>query len=211
MLGQPEGGERGGGRWFRDDGIPGGERRRDLVAEQVQRKVERPDGDDDPDRVADREEEPVLVPGRAFVGVRGKALSSQVTDLLGGEEEDPGGTVGLDPGVDDRFPDLGRDQTGHRLAVGLEPGGGRPQDPGPFVARHFRPAVLGVGGRIDGRSRLVGGRDRRLADHATGRRVPDRRVLAARGCAPTAADEERAFATRGDAFCHGPPTPGRRT
>ncbi len=147
MLGEPERRERRRARRLHDDGVAGRERGRDLVGEQVQREVERADRDHDPNRVADREEEPVLVPRGSLVGVRGEALAAQMPDLLGGQTVHPDRAVDLDPGVDDRFPDLVRDQVGQRLPVGREPVRGRPEDPGALVTRGRAPALLALGGR----------------------------------------------------------------
>ena len=60
QLGQPQGGERRGGGRLEDDGVAAGQRRRDLVRDQVEREVERRDRGDDAARLADRPAEAVL-------------------------------------------------------------------------------------------------------------------------------------------------------
>ncbi len=110
VLGQAKGRERSGAGGFCDHGIPRGKGRSDLVTEQVERKIERADRHDHSDRVADAEQEPMLVPRGVLVGVRGKALPAEMADLLGREQKDPGGTDRLDARVRDRLAHLVRNQ-----------------------------------------------------------------------------------------------------
>ena len=78
---------------FDDDGVAGGERRRDLVRHHVQRRVERRDAAHDAARHADRERHAVRLPGRRLDRHH---LAGHPLRLFGGDDERLDGAIRLD-------------------------------------------------------------------------------------------------------------------
>ena len=99
-----------------DDGISGGERRRQLVRHHVQRRVERGDAADDAARHTDGEGEAVRVPGRVLDRHH---LARQPFRFLGGEQERLNRAADLVVGVGYRETGLGDDAIDEILAAAL--------------------------------------------------------------------------------------------
>ena len=112
------------GVWLRrleHDRAAGGDRRRQLVGDEVEREVERADRADHADRHPQREAELALA---RRGGVERDHLAGQRAGLGGGELERADGALGLDPGRLDRLGRLGGDDAGELLAaLGEQPGG----------------------------------------------------------------------------------------
>ncbi len=106
-LGQEEGGQRGLLRGLEDDGAACGERRRDLVRDEVEREVERGDRSDDPDRLPESERELSLARGR---GVHRHHVPGELARLDRRHREGRDCAGGLDAGGFHRLARLGGDR-----------------------------------------------------------------------------------------------------
>ncbi len=108
--GDPDAGPKA--RRLRHDGVPGGERRSDLVGKEIERKVEGRDRDDHAEGLASGPDHPPFVPGGVGIGVRRVRSAGLVTDGIGRHREDGCGPFHLDPGLAKRLTHLGDDLTG---------------------------------------------------------------------------------------------------
>ena len=117
QLRQPQGREGSVGGRLEHHGVAAGQRRRHLVAHQVEREVERRDGGDHAARLADRPAEAALAAG---VGVHLDEVAGRALGLLARPAERAGAALGLDARVLERLAALGRDDARDLLGVLLD-------------------------------------------------------------------------------------------
>ena len=135
--------QRGVGRRLDDHGIAAGDGRADLVADEVQREVERRDGDDDPARHPQRDAELPLA-GRHRV--ERHRLAVQPAGRLGRLVQGVDRAGGLQPALGQDLALLERDRAAELLHPGREEIGGLAEDGRPLVGRepgHRAGAPLG--------------------------------------------------------------------
>ena len=193
-----------------DDRAAGGERRRDLRADLVQRVVPRRDAADDADRLAHDERVPHLL------------LELDVEDEVGHRAERHRRQAGLDHLREPvGHPDLAADQRRDLLAARGERRGDGAKEPGALRDRRRGPGVergaRGGDGAVDVRRRALG----HAAHHLLGRRVDDVDAAAAGRLDPLAADEQTVAVDRLYVMrelgrlvcldCHGSPPSFRRS
>ena len=117
--------------WAADDRAAGGERRRDLAGEQVDREIPRGEGGDDADRLQRRGQAPALA--------RGDRLAEQALGLAGEPVELLDGDQHFALGLGDRPADLIGQRVRQRALARLHRPGDAAQDLGALPAMHARP------------------------------------------------------------------------
>ena len=173
------------GRGLEHDRATGGERRRDLVRDEVEREVERRDRADDPDRQAQRERELSGARGR---GVHRHHLAGELSRLDGGEREGRHRALCLDACRLQRLARLGGDDPGRLLLPFLEQPRRRIQDARALVCgqRSAHRALCGV----ERPPRLGGAASRDAADDARPR-TGERTSVHVAGLHRLAVDQQR--------------------
>ena len=166
-VGEPDGGERGQFGRLADDAVVGGDGRRDLVADHVQRVVERGDRGDGAERLAGGEDLARLAVGGE---VAGEDLAVVVDAELARQGVHVEGPAAFVERVGDRDAEFGGDDRGEfRLAL-VDDAGGVQQDLLALVAREGR----GVGGGDgEGLAGVFGLARRDRADHLAGVGIAD--------------------------------------
>ncbi len=143
-----------------DDRAAGGDRRGELVGDEVEWKVERRDRPDHADRDTHRESH-LALPRRD--GVEGDELAGEGARLGGRELERPDGALRLDPRRADRLGRLGGDRPGKVLLALGEQAGGRVEDLRPLPPRQAA-AVQRLLRRCHGTVDVRSGGQRHAAD-----------------------------------------------
>ena len=122
---------------------PCGDRGSNLVGYEVQRKVERADRADDPDRESEREAE---LAGTGVVRVHGDRLAGEGARLDRGEPESAHRSRRFDACGLDRFSGFAGDRTRELVAARFQPVCGAIEDGGALMRRHRFAADVGRGG-----------------------------------------------------------------
>ena len=128
------------------------------MGDEVERVVERSDGDDHAYRHPFEVAAALLAAGE---GVEGNGLAEQALGLLAGDRQGVDGAFGLAPGLLDRLGSLAGDRLGEVLEVVGDDFGGREQDLRPVEGRHRpRGGARRIGGGEGGLDVVrVGSRD----------------------------------------------------
>ena len=136
-------------RRLEDDGATGGDRRGDLVHDEVERKIERCDGADNTDRHSQREAQLAFACRNR---IERDHLTTELACLGGSELKRADGTLGLDTRGLDRLRGLLGDDQRKLLAAGREACRGSIENRGAFPQRQrvVVQRVLGHGhGAVD--------------------------------------------------------------
>ena len=146
QLGEAQRRDRRGGGGLEDDDVAGGDRRRHLVGDQVEREVERRDGDDHAARLAEGPAEAVLAAG---IGVHLDDLAGGALGLLARPAEGRGAAPHLDARVLERLAALGGDDARDLLAVLLDEVRGALEDLGALPRRCPTVGLEGDAGAVE--------------------------------------------------------------
>ncbi len=164
-------------RRLEDDGATGGDRRSELVGDEVEGEVERRDRPDDTDRNAHGEPDLALAGGDR---IEGDDLTGERAGLGGGELERPDGALRFDPCRADRLGSLGCNRPGELLLAFAEQAGRCVEDLGPLPPRQGA-SLQRLPCRRDGAVDVVGGGQRHSADLGPVERRVDDDLFAAHG------------------------------
>jgi len=159
-LCEEECGERRLARRLEDDGAAGGERRGELVRDEVAGEVEGRDGSDDADRAAQREGD---LPLACLRGLHGDDVAGELPRLDRGERVRRDGARRLDARGADRLAGLRGDRSRHVLVPLPQEAGDPVEDRGALVRRQRR--LEGARCSINGPACVLGTRLRRAPDH----------------------------------------------
>ena len=188
-----EGGLRSG---LEDDGAAGGEGGRDLVGYEVEREVERRDGEDGADGETLDESPAIFV---AFGEVERDGFAAEADGFFGGGLEGEDGAVDFSAGEADGFAGFGNDELGEALLLLDERGGDVFEDLAAFPAGKGAGAAEAGDGMIDGLAGVGAGGDGDAADEAL---VPRRADFERFAVVPFFAAEKKA-GLRARAHFHG--------
>ncbi len=132
-------------RRLENDGVACRQRRRDLVAGEIERRVEWGDTGDDADREAQQERK---LAGAHRARVHRHLLAGDADRLLRRQLERVLRAHDLGARILDRLAGLSRHDLGNQLGTLDQQLAGAPQQVGALVARHRRHGLLGTQGRI---------------------------------------------------------------